>query len=510
MQRWTEAQQHRRLFIYVLILFGLTVWLRLVVIGLYKVDCGGSDENVLFGVQRLLLGEALYQNPSQPNFAIVQYTPLYYYTVAGVAKLFGIQALDVQSIYVTARMLNFIFNLLTVWIAGSMLRTFSLKASRIWTFAMPVILILTSHYYTRIDSLHLLFFVSAMAVYVRSLQRPHMVLFVVSALFAGACVMTKQSGMLAIGIIGCSMLFLERTVLKAVLWGLLSVGFAATIAWIGSGTNWLAFYQNAYLGLKNGVDWSWPVTIFTSQFYFEIILFYVLPFIIAWDAFRYTTNRVYRFMGLGAVLSFLFALITGFKVGSSNNYFIEEILFSLLGLPVLLQSEVRHKILIRLGKWPLTIGRFSRIAFLALITSKTMGFFTAVYIEKRLVSERDLYTDNQALHQYFRNQLGLQNNQYVYCTRRDFLDNFFLSSSLMANRDVIFQTWTGAPGTFDYTRLHEGLNTGLVRYVVTPIEDSGINQLTREEMPMMQFDTTRFQPIATVNRYRVYQFTGVP
>jgi 4-amino-4-deoxy-L-arabinose transferase-like glycosyltransferase len=507
MMKRTDGLSGKRLFYYVLLLSLLTLWLRIVVFGIYKVDCGGSDENVLFGIQRILLGQPLYQNPNLPDYAIIQYTPFFYYLNAAIAKLLGLHAPDLQALYQVARGLNICLNLLTILLAAAIIRSQGFSRRIAFTYALPAIMILTTHYYVRIDSLQLFFFTAAMAVYIRYLQRGGFWRLLLAAGLCGACVMAKQSGILAIGIIGFSLLCLERRILTAVLFGIVSVGAAAGIAWLCIGNNWIGLYQNPYLGLKNGIDWTWLYTIFISQFYFDLILCYFLGFIIAIYAFRHTTDKVYRFIGAGAVLSFFFALITGLKIGSSNNYFTELLLFVLLGLPLLLGSAYRGQKLFRIGQWTVTVRRFAGIAFFVLITSKTMGFFTSVYIEQRLVSEPSLYTSGQALHRYFKDSLALKQGEYVYFSQRDYLDNFFIGNSIMGCRDVILQTWKGAPGTFDYTPLRHGMNSGLIRYVVTHSDEKDLNERTREEMPILQFDPAHFRPKATIAGYTIYQYT---
>ena len=506
MKKWTVSETNRRLFIYVVLLFLLTLFLRVVLVGTYKADFGGSDQNVIYGIQRLMLGEALYQDPSLPSYAIIQYTPLFYNIAAAVAKLSGVDGHAVQSVYEVARSLNILFNLLTILVLAGVLRTRAISRERMWTYALPVIMVLTTHYYTRIDSLQLLCFTAAMAAYIRYLKFGGALRVILAALLCGACVMAKQNGVLAIGIIGFSLFFQQRKYVLALLFGIISIGAAAGIAWLCSNGNWMAFYQNAYLGLKNGVDLTWLYTIFISQFYFDLILCYFVSFIIARHAFKATTDKVYRFIGTGAVLSFLFALITGLKIGSSNNYFTEMLVFVLMGLPVLLESDYSSQVLFRIKSRVITIRLFAGIAFFALITSKTMGLFTSIYIEKRLISNTAEYNNEAQLLGYFKDSLQLEKGRQVYFTNRIYLDNFFIGYSVMPAKDVIYQTYTANPNTFNYKPFIEGMNSGTVKYVVMNDEDTSMNMRTKEEMPFVHFDEAKFERLPPFKNYTIFRY----
>ena len=506
MMKWTAAVRSRRLFWYVLFLFVLTVFLRLVLVDTYKADFGGSDQNVVYGVQRILLGEPLYQDPSKPTYAIIQYTPVFYYAAAAAGRLFQVDGHAVEPVFVLCRSLNIIFNLLTILLTAGMLRAWKLSREAIWTYALPAIIILTTHYYVRIDSLQLLFFTAAIAVYIRYLRQGGNWRIALAALCCGASFMTKQNGILSIGIIGFSLFFQQRKYIAAILFSILSISFAAGIAWLCIGGNWLSFYQNPYLGLKNGVDFSWLYTIFISQFYFDLILCYFVSFIIAHYAFKETNDKVYRFVATGAILSFLFALVSGLKIGSSNNYFTEMLLFVLIGLPFLIQSNYGSRQLFRIGKRPVTVRLFAGIAFFVLITSKTMGFFTSIYIERRLISDKAEYNNEAQLLHYFKNTLHLQKGEYVYFTNRAWLDNFFIGYSLLPCKDVVYQSYTTDAHTFDYSGFTAGMNKGLVKYVVLGKEDTGLNMRQKEEMPFVHFEEDRWARIDSVGSYTIYRY----
>jgi hypothetical protein len=367
-------------------------------------------------------------------------------------------------------------------------------------------MIVTMEHYTRGDSMHLMFFAAAMYATLRYLKAGNMGYLTLAAIFTGLCVMSKQSGMLALGIIGFYLFFIAREYGKAILFGVLSLLAAAAVAWACTGGDWLAFYQNAYLGLKNGIGWDWLYTIFISQFYYDLILFYFLGGIIAFHAFKYTNDKLYRFIATGAVMSFLFAVITGLKIGSGNNYFTEFIFFGLCGLPYLLTSDFGNRRLLRFGKYTVSVRLFASIAFFVLISSKTLGLVSSIYIERWIRDKREVYDADQKLHAYFVANNMLKKGEYIYFSKRDFLDNIFRGYGLLPTKDVTSQVYRANPETFDYGQMIAGMNTGFVKYIVTPIKDSSINT-PDEEVPFVHFEDRSFRKIAEVEGHFIYQYS---
>jgi hypothetical protein len=52
---------------------------------LHDPDIFGVEQNVIFGIQRLVSGDKLYANPEQAPFSSILYSPLYYILTAKAA-----------------------------------------------------------------------------------------------------------------------------------------------------------------------------------------------------------------------------------------------------------------------------------------------------------------------------------------------------------------------------------------------------------------------------------------
>lgn len=496
----------KRLYNYTIVLFLITLFLRIELVGYYNNNLGGIETNVIYGIQRLLLGQPLYQDPASGSYAVLQYTPLYYVVAAHCATLLHIHALDVQGIYSLCRVLALAFNLLTILIAAGIIRGWGISWLWSLTCALPVLILLTSHYYTRGDSMHLLFFVAAAGCYVSFLRRAHRPWLLAAALSSAACIMTKQSGVLAVGIIGCSLFFSRGRYLQAITFGILAMLFCFALAMLCTGGDLYGLYRNACLGLKNGTDFSYLYQLFISQFYTDMVPCYLLAAAMAWMGTAKIKDNSYSFLVTGIVMSWFFAVITGVKNGSSNNYFVEFLTLLIIALPCLFQHAASNKRLLRLPRYDLTVRSLGCIALFILVTSKTLGFFTAMYLDKSIRNNSAEYAHEEQLYNYFINNLHLQKGEHILFTERNFLDNLFIEYSVMPTKDVVSETYLADHTTFNYSAYEAGQNNGLVRYIVADARKKDMDRW-HEQIPFMHPDMTKFDRMVDTCGYSIYRYS---
>ena len=494
--------------LYIIVLFLVTLFLRIVLINYYNNNLGGIELNVVYGIQRILLGQPLYQDPAAGSFAVIQYTPLYYSLVATLARLVGIGGHDVQAIFVLCRVLALLFNLITISVGMFIFRSIGLSWRHCLAFALPVLMILTSHYYTRGDSLHLLLFVSAIAAYIRFSRTGSSFYIIAAMLCTAGCLMVKQSGILCLAIIGCCLFFLDKRYLIAIVYVAGTFVFAGLI---GAICIWPAsmhlVYMNAWLGLKNGIDLSFLSDIFISQYFLDLVPFYFIGGLVVWLAVTRITDKTYRILAVGAALSWLFALITGLKKGSSNNYFTEFLVFVLLALPGLLQYARAQQLFIPVLKWRVQVPRLAMVALFILVTSKTVGFFSVVYIEKGIKNNRQEYADEQKLYNYFQNILHISSGEKIFFTERRFLENLLIDYAILPTKEVVTMLYAADSTTFNYSGFITGMNTGLIKYIVTDVKRDDIN-ICSDSLPFVNFDKQKFKLVARVYGYSIYRFEG--
>ncbi len=500
---------NRFLPIYIIILFFVTLLLRIILIGYYNNNLGGIELNVVYGIQRLLLGQPLYQDPTTGSFAVIQYTPLYYYLIAGIARVAGIKASDVQSVFELCRTIALVFNLLTIGVCAVVIRTMGFNWLKSITFSLPLLMALTSHYYTRGDSMHLFLFVAAIWAFISYTRKNAVLYIILAALLTAGCFMVKQSGLLCFGITGCYILFIERRFLAAVIYTASAILFSGLLAiiFIGAG-NMHLFYLNAWLGLKNGIDVSFLYSMFISQFFLDLVPFYLLGGVMAWFAIKKVPDKTYRILAAGAALSFMFAVVTGLKKGSSNNYFTEFLILVMLALPYFVQYANEQKLSFQLAKYRISIYHFATGVLIILITSKTIGFFSAVYIEKGFKNYREEYVRDLLLYDYFRQSLHIRPGEKIFFTERRFLDNLFIEYAIMPTKDVTTLVYMANKTTYNYFGFINGMNTGMIKYIVTDERRDDIN-ICSDTLPFVHFDTMKFKLVTKVSGYCIYQYSGV-
>ncbi len=491
---------------YVILLFLIVLCCRLVIIGYYDSNLGGIEPNVVYGVQRVLLGQQLYQDPASGTYAVMQYTPLFYYTAAAAGRVVGINGTDAHGVYALCRALALLFNLLTILVFAGIMRMRGMSRPDALITALPVLIILTAHFYTRGDSMYLFFFVAATYYYLRYNIKAGIINILLAALCSAACIMTKQTGILIIGITGFCLLFIDRKILMTVLYAAATLVFSLAVFHLCLGRqNMEGMYRNAYLGLKNGFHFTFLAQIFGSQYFLDIVPCYVVGGIFLWLVRKKTTDKAFKATAAAAAICFVFASVTGLKIGSSNNYFIEFLVFVLIGIPYLLQQPAADLRFFTLFKRPITIRLFTLIAFFVVISSKTMGIFSAVCVERSFKNDVTEYNNEIALRQSFIDELHISPGEHIFFTERRFLDNVFIEYAIMPNKDVTTQVYKASPTTYDYSTFTAGMNSGLIKYIVTTEKNTDIN-LIKQYIPFVNFDYGRFRLIGHKFGYCIYEF----
>jgi hypothetical protein len=269
--------------------------------------------------------------------------------------------------------------------------------------------------------------------------------------------------------------------------------------------NMEGMYRNAYLGLKNGFDFTFLAQMFGSQYFLDIVPCYVVGGIFLWLVRKKVTDKAFKAIAAAAAICFVFASVTGLKIGSSNNYFIEFLVFILIGIPYLSQHPAADLRFFTIFKRPITIRVFTLIAFFVVISSKTMGLFSAVCVERSFKNDVTEYNNEIALRQSFIDELHISPGEHIFFTERRFLDNVFIEYAIMPNKDVTTQVYKASPTTYDYSTFTTGMNSGLIKYIVTTEKNSNIN-LINQYIPFVKFDNFRFRLIGHKFGYCIYEY----
>lgn len=439
--------------------FAILAWnldLRWEMVFQYRTELGGVEHNVVHGIQKVLLGLTLYEDPEAPPFDVIQYTPAYYVLCASIAKVLGIAGDDVRSIYLLCRVVALVLNVITCLLVYRCCRVAGAASWASIFAACVTFCCFWEHYFTRMDALQSAASMAAFLQFLRWTKDPRDGLLIQCSAWAVLGFMAKQSGIVAMAA-PVLYLLLNRQ------WRPLGVSMLATtvfllIALAGTfllGTPW-HFYQNTVQGLANGFSNMMYRELFDPATYKYFIGWHVLVVIIVVQGLR-SSSPTFRFLALAAPLSLLFALITGLKHGSRPNYLHESLVLTFIGTAALLDR-------LKAVRWRNVLGWCFALyggIFAAYRTNSALAWYR---VGEPDAANQQLLKDDLALRNVLLNDLHLAPDEYIFITYREYLEHFFVGQSLLTQKDIVqFSTYR----IFDYDRFHTAMRDGTVRFVIT-------------------------------------------
>jgi hypothetical protein len=471
------------LFVLVLRVKGVSLWSH---------DAGGVESNVIHGIQKLMLGRVLYEDSENPTYDVIQYAPLYYWTAAGIGKLLQIDPLEPIAVFKLSRVLSLLFNLAAVLLFFRILRERGTHRALVFFLTAVMLVSLTRHFFSRPDSLYFLCFVLGLRSFLRYLETDDPrnstpALFGVLA-WSILGIWAKQSGVLLPGLAGLQLLLLRRwrdAFLLCAGMIVLIAGSIVVLAWIHG---MKPLEQNMITGLRNGYSTELYRIVFATPNYLFLVGLHLVGAVYCAKGLRSTDVRSH-FLGLGIVASFLFAMLTGMKSGSRMNYFIENFAFLLLAIGLVdpaFRSEAwrRH--------WPVVI----LVAGGLFLSLRVRELRSQLNWTNPAVSDRSKYDSAAHVAAFLRGN-DLKAGQYVYVTRRGFLEHFLSGNSILNQKDIIH--YSNRP-LFDHGDLFAAVGDGRVRYVVAPGPLDTLRLFDRS--------FTGFEPIAIVDGQHVLRNTA--
>jgi hypothetical protein len=475
------------IFVLSLILFGLNLFLRIHIIPYYTVDIGGIEINVIDGIVKILSGEFLYTDPASPPYDVMQYSPLYYYLIAGISRLLNISSSEPQSIFIVSRIAGLLLNLLLVLIIYLTGRHFSL--SKIYSSLAGIFsfIILTPHYYSRGDSLYCLLFFLSVYYFIKYLKRGKEVFFLLFIIVSFLCIMTKQSGIILPAVSGLLFIIkkkykhLGKLVISYLVPGLLFISIAGRMGGME------AIYRNIILGVKNGTSFYMFQSFFSNKYYIQIILWIVLGFYLSSRIFIKKLETDFFFFLLLLFMSLVFGFVTGLKIGSSLNYFVECFILTFILGVIYFTSYKQDYILYGILAY-----------FLITIFLNTGSFFSSIYISKYRTSDYSNYENEKSVFDYMLKEEKIKTGDFVYLSFRGYLELFLQPYSIMNQKDLNFYIYTYASPQIDYSTLIKQSDKGLISYI--------ISNGSLREVEMVGYYFKNFREIKTIGNYKIYKF----
>lgn len=335
----------------------------------HEQELHGVEQNVVYSLQLLFDGQALYSNPESAPFNVVQYMPAYYAFVKNIGSLLQIQGSDVFEIYLLGRAISFSFAIGLAFLIAWQVAHFGLqKEAGIVSFLLALILPTPWFFLARPDAMMSFFVFGAMLLFLYTLQNQNhgvMVLILVGVALATG-IFLKQTAVLFLGLI----LLFPFYSMKNRLWILLGTGIGTGLLsfilrdyfslWPLEGN---VFYMNVVDGLKNGINLLMGNQMVYNIYYNHYRPFLLLPLVVTvlsvaevlrkrekglslTDYYRVfaAQDRVFSFLLFAFWFVTIASLVMAMKDGSAINYLIDSMLLALLLLAYFLsQKEIQSK-----------------------------------------------------------------------------------------------------------------------------------------------------------------------
>lgn len=423
----------------------------------HRTELGGVEHNVIHGIQKVMLGQRLYEDPEKPPFDVMQYTPAYYVLCAGIGQVLGITGDDARAIYLLSRTVALLFNLLTCWYVYRCGRACGAPSWASLFVAGITFCTFWEHFFTRMDAMAAAASFAAFHGFGRwnlTQQRKWMV---ITAVFGVLAFMSKQSGIVAIAapVVYITVQRLWRALGTYIVASSVALIVSFGLIFLCLGTP-LAFYQNTVLGLRNGSGWHMYIELFNPPTYKYFVGWHLLTLFVLWHGFR-SSSYTTRFLTIALPLSLVFAMVTGLKYGSRLNYIHESLVLTFLLAAVLFARLPMSRTNV-LAQWAFVLYG---LLFAAFRTNSALAWYR--------VGEPDaLYSEalqaDEAVRSVLVNELGLKSNEGIFITYREYLEHFFVGQSMLTQKDIVQYS---KDRLFDYTRFHQAMNNGSIRFVIT-------------------------------------------
>lgn len=468
---------------------------RIILIFYQHPDAGGVEGNIIYFIQRLLDGLPIYTNPERAPYAIAQYSPLYYYLVAGASKLIGLTSDDILSIYMVSRSISLFLNIIFIFIIYlTANRAFSVSKEKSISVAIAAFIFLEITSFSRPDSLNHVFFFLTLYVFMNGIKtgKPVKPTIIFTAMLAAVSVYCKQTSFLLPVIIGIWLLY-RKMIIELLLFSffylVLTMVFILPV-YINGELG--VFYSNVVQGINNGISLTWFRSVILSDYYFSFGLLFVPTCIIVLYQLKKETNELLRFSYFLMIVLFVLLNIVSLKNGSNPGYFTEwwSLLFILLAY----------------------IGPQLTKAVSAIDKRIPAGIILFVFIIKAIeiewplrkmltsISDSQSFKKDKEVADYILGKLPSDSRHTVFTnfnTADSYLSNILNKQVVAPQMDIIGLS-TYAYKKFDYSDLIKSFKDGRIKWM-----------LMRALGPQKQFfdiDLNKFELDTTMNGFNIYKY----
>ncbi len=465
-------------------------------------NAGGVEINIIYFIQRLIDGQSFYTDPELTPYAIAQYSPLYYYITAGVAKIFGINADDLLKIYFINRGVSLLLNLAYISVVFIILKkVFSVSSRYSFYVAVFAFIFLEITSYCRPDSLNHVFFMLSLYYFLLGIKsseerKEENRFILLAAAIAGVALFCKQTSFILPVIFG-SWLLSQKKFKKIFL---LAIVYGATVTCIllliyFTTGDLILFYKNAIVGINNGIGLNWFRTVILPDYYYGFGLLFLLAAIGIFFFLRKEKSPLLRFSFF--LLLALFGLLNfvALKFGSNPGYFTEwwTVLFFLLAYywPVIKQNAAVADVRI-----PNTIIASCLLVKIVLLARP----FNEMFINKPYTKALEQYNAEKRFAEKILEKMPSQDELSVFCNY--YTADYYMSSLLFRNAvvpqmDIVILA-SYREKEYDYSDLEKSLTNGSIKWMLM--------RTTGLQKKFFNINLDKFQLVDTEAGFNLYEF----
>ncbi|MBK6344104.1 MAG: hypothetical protein IPF41_16420 [Flavobacteriales bacterium] len=421
-----------------------------------RVDLGGAEINVVYGVQKLVDGRPLYSDPEQPPFEAIQLAPLYHVLVSGMARVSGVGPLDTQGLYFVSRSQALALNLLTALLVLLLCRKNGANLGLSIALACIGFALLTEHFYGRSDALSTPLMLAACLVLAEvnasllSWRRSFAV-----AVLSALAVLTKQTAVILPLFVAVHFMVqrdwrsLARFAIAGAGAAVLALGLLLCMASPD------VLWKNLVVAVRNGIEPSMYKELFDRGVYKYHVGWHAIALLAPMLLVR-RGRPLASLFGLAAGLAFVAGALGGLKSGSSLNYLVDGLLLALVAAVFLIKQAPE-----RWRPW----AHMALLGYGLLFMQHRVRLLDARVGDdaQRATHAFSLDSDRRTA-AFLRDSLRLGAEDHVMITYRGHLELLLNGQGLLPQKDII--QWSTEP-PFDLHRLKEMLDQGQVRAVVT-------------------------------------------
>jgi hypothetical protein len=473
-------QTQKQLFLLTIILFTISLIIKVGFITSTVPNIRGVEPSVLFSVQEIMAGDPLYPDPEEPPFPSTQYMPLYYILVANISKLFNIiPGEQYLGLYLVGRTLSVVFSLgisITVYLSCRKVGAdfFMSFLGAVTSFILPI----PWFSLLRPDALAALFGISAMVVYSLHLKEQDLAQHLVKLIAVGALgflsLLSKQNGAIFLVAIGVypALRFRLREI-ACIFFGIIlafvvsSLIFSTYYSMIPTESN--HFYTHIIGGLNNGVDLHLAYTKLYSlwlSWYFPLAAIPLGGIIILVKSIREQgykeIDEVVLFLALSFILVTSANLMAGIKYGSAIHYMNESMIIAVLFLIRLFTIRNTYALINRNTDIKTLFSSYLFLFILVLLAHQT--FLYRDVLRRSRIIDRRAPLSRIEISNFFEDELLAHPDALIY-TDVFLIKNLFFDHIIFPQEDLAQLHYSREILT--YSKLSDLVEDGTLRYLVT-------------------------------------------